>query len=358
MPSPRRIGLLLAGTALLALACKKDEEAPEGPSGPGGPTPLTVSLPPWVIDSLGPMPQPADNPLTVEGVALGRRLFHEAMLSDNGTMSCATCHVQANAFSDPRRFSLGTNGAVGTRNAMAIVGLAWSQNLFWDGRRHTLEEQAHDPVTNPIEMRNTWPVVVQRLQADAAYVDRFEAAFGTRTIDSTLVVKAIAQFERTMVSFGSRFDRYYYGGDATALDAQELAGMALFTGMGNCVACHTFGLMSDDQLRNNGVDNPAVDPGLGGVTGQPQDIGKFKVPTLRNIAVSGPYMHDGRFNTLFDVVTFYGGHVQAGTPNLDHAMTPLVGMGNFTGEQKEQLIAFLNTFTDEAFLTDPAFSAP
>jgi cytochrome c peroxidase len=116
--------------------------------------------------------------------------------------------------------------------------------------------------------------------------------------------------------------------------------------------------MSDDQLRNNGVDNPAVDPGLGEITGSPLDIGKFKVPSLRNIAVSAPYMHDGQFPTLFDVVTFYGGHVEAGTPNLDHAMLPLVGMGNFSEVEKQQLIAFLHTFTDEAFLTDPAFSAP
>lgn len=351
-----RAHLLLAaliGASLLA--CHKDDAAPSAASS-SGPTPLTLSLPQWVLDSLGPMP--GAEHLTVEGVALGRHLFYEKQLSNDGTMSCSSCHVQASNFSDPRRFSVGTDGSVGTRNAMAVCDLGWSHNLFWDGRRHSLEGQAHDPVTNPIEMRNSWPVVVQRLQADQAYVARFQAAYGTSTIDSILVLDAIAQFERTLVSFNSRFDRFYFGGDNTALNATEQAGFALFTGTANCSACHHLGLMTDDQLRNNGVDLVPVDLGQGAVTGVPTDNGKFKVPTLRNITASAPYMHDGRFATLFDVVTFYGGHVSGSTPNLDHAMTPFVGLGNYTEEQKQQLIAFLGTLTDSTFLADPAFAAP
>lgn len=354
MTALRSLAPVLGIAGALLLACRKDVAVEL--SAPA-PTPLRLALPAWVIDSLALPPEPADDPLTVEGVELGRHLFHDPLLSDNGTMSCATCHVQANAFSDPRTFSVGTDGSVGTRNAMALVDLAWSDDLFWDGRRHTLEEQAHDPVTNPSEMRNTWPVVVQRLQEDPAYVDRFEAAFGTRIIDSTLVVKAIAQFERTLVSFGSRFDRYYYGGDTTALNAEERAGMALFTGAADCVVCHPFGLLTDDKLRNIGVDPAGShDPGLGGITGIPADRGKFKVPTLRNIAVSAPYMHDGSLQTLMAVVEFYD-ELLPSTPGLDHDLGPMMQI-DLTPQEKQQLVAFMNTFTDEAFLTDPAFGAP
>ncbi|MCB0791219.1 MAG: cytochrome-c peroxidase [Flavobacteriales bacterium] len=343
-------------STVLFLSCRKD---PAAPVGTVGPTPLMLDLPQWVLDSIGPMPMPVDNPLTVEGVALGRRLFHEKMLSDDGTMSCASCHLQEHGFSDPDAFSTGTDGSVGDRNAMAVINLGWSENLFWDGRRHSLEGQAHDPVTNPIEMRNTWPTVVDRLQNDPLYPDLFQAAFGTSAVDSDLVVMAIAQFERTMVSFDSRFDRFYYGGDSSALDQMELDGMALFER--HCTQCHDLGLFTDDDLRNNGLPFPVTDSGLAAVTGLSTDLYKFKVPTLRNISMTAPYMHDSRFPTLFDVVTFYGGHVDANSPNVD--TTNLTGLlhlpnGNFTWEEKDRLIAFLNTLTDSTFLTDARFTAP
>lgn len=349
---------LLAGAALLIVACRKDPAVP-GDGGGASPTPLRVALPAWVLDSIGPMPVPPDNPLTVEGVALGRKLFYEPKLSDNGTLSCGTCHVQASAFSDPRRASIGTNGAMGTRNAMAIVNLAWSQHFFWDGRRPTLEAQAHDPVTNPIEMRNEWPTVVARLQADPAYPPLFKAAFGTDGIDSTRALKAIAQFERTLVSFGSRFDRFYYGGDTSALTTQEKLGFAEFTGEGFCSRCHTLGLFTDDHLRNNGIDPVPVDSGLGAITQVPADIGRFKVPTLRNIDASTPYMHDGRFESTQDVVQFYDDHIQLATPHVDPFLVVLQHQhGTLDETEQAALIAFLSTLTDNAFLTDPAFGAP
>lgn len=356
--APRTLFLLLPVVIVLTLACRKDPAAEEHDGG-FSPAPFAVSLPQWVIDSIGPMPIPADNPLTVEGIALGRTLFHDRVLSNDGTMSCASCHVQSRAFSDPRRHSVGTNGAEGSRNAMAIVNLAWSEHLFWDGRRPSLEAQAHDPVTNPIEMRNTWPTVVARLQADPGYPALFKAAFGTDLIDSSLTLKAIAQFERTLVSFDSRFDRYYYGGDTNALTAQEKLGFSEFTGEGFCSRCHTIGLFTDDHLRNNGIDHYPIDSGLAVITGQPSDVGKFKVPTLRNIDASTPYMHDGRFDQTVDAIQFYNSHILLSTPNVDPLLIVLQHQhGTIDANEETALMAFLSTLTDSSFLTNPAFGAP
>lgn len=349
--------MFLAVFACCALAACSESTEPDIPASTK-PTPLVVQYPEWVSTYLSAMPVPADNPLTVEGVALGRKLFYETALSDDYTMSCASCHKQENAFSDPRAFSLGTNGAVGTRNAMAIINLAWSSNLFWDGRRSTLEGQAHDPVTNPIEMRNTWPVVVARLQNNAVYPPLFQKAFGTSTVDSVLVVKALAQFERTLVSFASRFDRYYFEGAASALSASERRGLDLFLGKADCNHCHTDVLMSDDALRNNGLDLVFADAGAGAVTGRAADNGKFKVPTLRNIAVTAPYMHDSRFTTLEQVVAHYEHGVQSASPNLDDNMENIKGGIALSAEERQDLLNFLYSLTDSTFLTNPAFARP
>jgi cytochrome c peroxidase len=351
----------LSAVALIVLffSCKKDDPSPTDDGGSGGPTTLFVSLPQWVLDSIGPMPIPPDNPLTVEGVALGRKLFYEEQLSDDGTMSCGTCHKQSSAFSDPRPFSIGTDGSTGTRNAMAIVNLAWDTHFFWDGRRPTLELQAHDPVANPIEMNNTWPVVVDRLQADPQYPSLFNAAFGTTTIDSMLVLKAIAQFERTLVSFNSRFDRYYYGGDSTALNTEEKLGLDIFNSTGFCFKCHIPGLFTDDHIRNNGLLLSSQDSGLAALTGLASDLGKFKVPTLRNIAASTPYMHDSRFDQPLDVVQFYNAHIFMSTPNVDPLLVVLQHNHNTLDvPQQNALAAFMATLTDSTFLTDPAFAEP
>lgn len=295
----------------------------------------------------------------MEGIALGRRLFHDVLLSDDLSQSCASCHKQANGFSDPEQFSTGTNGASGTRNAMAIINLGWDDRFFWDGRRYTLEEQAHDPVTNPIEMRNTWPEVVSRLQAHADYPALFERAFGTPGVDSNKVVMAIAQFERTLISFNSRFDRFQYLGDSTALNEQEYRGLDIFMRDGHCVDCHTEPLLAGHGMRNNGLELAAVDSGLGSVTGNPTDNGKFKVPTLRNIALTAPYMHDGRFATLEGVVNFYAHDVQVDAPNLDGHMDPWrFGLVNLSAQDEADLVAFLHTLSDTDFLTNPSFGPP
>lgn len=345
----------ISGAILFAHACRK-----KGVDNPVyAPTAQTIEVPAYVEKYVGKIQEPADNPTTKEGVLLGRKLFYEVMLSNDNTMSCASCHKQENAFDDPRRFSLGTNGTAGTRNAMAIVNAAWENHLFWDGRRSTLEGQAHDPVTNPIEMANNWPEVVRRLQASSVYPPLFFSAFGSKTIDSTMVVKAIAQFERTLVSFGSRFDKYFYGGDTTVFSQSEKNGLAIFTGKGLCNNCHLMNtLLTDRDLKNNGLDDNPADNGMMNFTGKPTDRGKFKVPTLRNIGVTAPYMHDGRFATLAEVVNFYSSGVKQSSPNLDEHM-PDFGSGlNLTNEEKADLVAFLNTLTDQAFLTDARFSNP
>jgi cytochrome c peroxidase len=349
--------LLIIGLIGVMVACRKDPTEPEVPG--NGPTPASVNVPQWVLDSIGPMMPAPNNPLTVEGIALGRKLFHDPLLSDNYTQSCSSCHAQQHGFSDSLSFSVGTNGATGSRNAMAVINLGWDDHFFWDGRRHSLEEQAHDPVTNPIEMRNTWPVVVQRLQDDPDYVIMFAKAFGATPIDSTQVVKAIAQFERTLVSFNSPFDRFQYLGDSTALNQQEQRGLTVFMRDGHCVDCHSEPLLVDHGLRNNGLDMNPVDSGYGGITGNPNDVGKFKVPTLRNIAHTAPYMHDSRFTTLEQVVNFYAHDVQVNNPHLDPHMDPWrFGLVNLDAQDEADLVAFLRALSDEDFLNNPAFGPP
>jgi len=350
------LGLLVL--AVVWHGCRKDPADPPLVNG-SGPTPYFLQLPWSLADSLPPPLLPSDNPLTVQGVALGRMLFHEKALSDNFTLSCASCHLQEHAFSDPLTFSVGTDGSVGTRNAMAVVNLAWDMHFFWDGRTHTLEEQALFPVIDEVEMRNTWPTVVERLSDHPDYPGLFEKAFGSPGIDSTRVVKAIAQFERTLLSFNSRFDRFYYGGDSLALTEEEQRGFGVFIRDARCADCHKLPLFTDHAIRNNGLDMYPADPGLGAITGQAWDMGSFKVTTLRNIAVTAPYMHDGRFATLEEVVDFYADDVQVAHPHLDNHMFPWVqGLVQLDAQQRTDLVAFMHALTDADFLNDPRFSDP
>ncbi len=350
------IGLMFTTTVISG--CRRDPVWPPDVAS-GAPTPYLLQLPAWVYDSLFPPFLPGNNPMTVEGVALGRLLFHEKALSDDLSMSCASCHLQQHAFSDPLTFSIGTDGSLGTRNAMAIVNLAWDEHFFWDGRSHSLEQQAFLPVTDPAEMRNSWPVVEQRLREHPTYPELFSKAFGSPDIDSLRIVQAIAQFERTLLSFNSRFDQFYYGGDSLAMTEPEQRGMEVFFRSGHCIDCHRPPLFADHGLRNNGLDLVPTDPGLGGITGQAWDVGAFKVPTLRNIAQSAPYMHDGRFNTLEEVVHFYAEDVEVNTPYLDNHMFPWVeGLVNLSLQDREDLVAFMNALTDMPFLLDPEHSDP
>lgn len=371
--------ILLTGLAMLLTVAGCRKETPEDPQvPPPATTPYVLEIPP----NLPPMPVPADNPLTVEGVRLGRYLFYEERLSGNNTMSCASCHAPAFAFTDSgRAVSTGIDGIAGTRSSMALINLGYAQSFFWDGRSPSLEEQVLHPVRDPIEMHESWPNAVSELQADPAYVQLFSDAFGSSTIDSLKAARALAQFLRTMISANSKYDKVKRG--ETTFTPDEAAGFTLFQAEGgapgeqiflpgggfvvgqggaDCFHCHNeaAGLFTDEQFSNNGVQEvPYGDRGRMAVTGDAMDDGKFKVPTLRNIMLTAPYMHDGRFATIEEVIDHYndGGHPG---PTVDAFMKftdPDLTLG-LTPQKKAQLIAFLNTLTDMDFVSDERFSDP
>ena len=335
------------------LACTKDNPDNTGNCNAGRATPVTLERPtrfPAIADF-------SYNPMTVEGIALGKKLFYEKRLSADNTISCGSCHKQQYNFSDGgEQFSKGVGGALGNRNSMALVNMAWNTTFFWDGRHSTLEAQIHDPVVNPIEMMENWPSVVSKLQNSAEYPDLFCQAFGTNTIDSSLVMNAIAQFLRSITSSKSRWDRFIR--QEIQLTESEINGYQIFsTEKGDCFHCHVPDnmLFMDNQFHNNGLDAAFTDLGLGSFTGNANDAGKFKTPTLRNIVFSAPYMHDGRFATLEEVIEHYN---QGGTPSatIDPLMKK-VGVGlNLSASEKQDLLNFIKCLTDSSVLVNPDFS--
>ncbi len=300
-------------------------------------------------------PQPAlplDNPLTEEGVALGSRLFSETRLSINNTQSCRSCHKNESAFTEPQRFSLGAEGQKGSRNAMPLFNLAWRRSFFWDGRSPSLRDQVLRPIEDPIEMHETLAHVVTKL-AISPYPDLFAKAFGTPEINSDRLARALEQFLLTQVSYHSKFDRSLLG--ETTLTLEEKRGFELFQTEydprrgqfgADCFHCHGGPLFQSQSFANNGLDTEAKDIGRMGVTGRAGDRGKFAVPSLRNIALTAPYMHDGRFSTLEEVINHYMTGIQPSTtldPNI--AKHPLGGLALSPADQ-QALIAFLRTLTD------------
>ena len=342
-------GLLLA-TAIFFQACEGNEPPPK----PSGPTPLEIPIP----SNFPGMVIPDDNPTTVEGVKLGRMLFYEPRLSGDNSQSCASCHAQAFSFTDNgKAFSTGIDNVEGTISAMAVVNAGWINALFWDGRAEGLEAQAGMPVENPIEMHETWPNVVAKLGTDQAYRKAFEDAFGTNEITKERATKAIAQFERTMVSGNSNFDKYQRQ-EPNTMGESALRGMQMFfTERGDCFHCHTVDLMTDNDFHNNGLDQVLYDGnmGRGAVTGNPFDHGKFRTPTLRNIALTAPYMHDGRFESLWEVVEHYNSGIRY-TETLDPLLTR--GFLGFSAQEKADMVAFLESLTDSSFISNPDFSSP
>jgi cytochrome c peroxidase len=310
---------------------------------------------------------PLNNPITDAGATLGRVLFYDRRLSTNQTISCASCHQQASAFADPRRLSVGYDGSLGSRNAMGLSNARWYQrkHFFWDERANTLEDQTLMPIQNPVEMGMTLGLLTNRLAAEPFYTNLFTAAFGSPVITTNRIAFALAQFVRSIVSTQSRYDI----GEAvgfTNFTAQENLGRQLFFGQtGNppppCAVCHaTDNFVPTTTLNNNGLEFPYVDLGVGGITGVTAQDGLFKVPSLRNIALTAPYMHDGRFTNLTQVVAFYNSGV-VGNPNLS---PPLLAPGgrplrlNLSAAQQAAIVAFLNTLTDTNLVSDPKLSDP
>lgn len=306
------------------------------------------------------MPIPANNPLTVEGVKLGKKLFFDKILSGDNSIACANCHAPENAFSDPNKFSLGINGSIGNRQSMPIQNLAWGSTFFWDGRVSSLEEQALKPVTNPIEMHETWRNASEEINLDKSYQQAFFKAFGTSRADSTLITRAIAQFMRTLISGNAKFDKWKRG-EAT-LTPEELSGFDIYRDLnrGDCIHCHVENaLFTDNSFQNNGMDLTLTDLGLGGVNGNVFDQGKFKVPSLRNLEFTAPYMHDGRFQTLEEVIDFYSEEVHAESPNISPLMEHKdKGGALLTAQEKSDLKAFLLTLSDPDFIYNPKHQAP
>ncbi|AOW22101.1 cytochrome-c peroxidase [Urechidicola croceus] len=330
---------------------------------PYTPTELPLEIPKLFSDNLIQPVIPFNNPQTVEGVALGRKLFFDPILSANGTQSCASCHSPENSFTDSDRFSEGIDGISGSRNSMPLFNLVWNydEKFNWDGSAFSLENQAFEPVTNPIEMHNTWSSAVSSLQNHSEYPELFEQAFGTSTIDSVLVTKAIAQFERTLISGNSRFDKYLNG--EISLTDSELSGFDIFMDetRGDCFHCHgnvNNPLWTDNVFHNNGLDATFTDLGLGQVTGDPADNGKFKSPSLRNLKFTAPYMHDGRFETLEEVINHYSEGL-VNSPTIDPLMKAINDGGvQLTESDKSDLKAFLLSLSDDEFVNNPNFQAP
>ena len=308
---------------------------------------------------------PADNPITDEGATLGRVLFYDTRLSANKTKSCASCHVQANAFSDPKPFSSGFQGAMTDRRAMPLVNLRYYQRarFFWDERAGNLEEMVLLPIESRIEMGQHLDALVRLLSRDTVYPSLFERAFGTDEITVKRIGRALAQFVRSMVSYQSRYDE----GRALAASPredfenftrQENRGKALF--MRNCASCHM--KQGNEHFfvptpANTGLrgDSPWADGGVGDVTLRVADLGSFKSPSLRNVEVTAPYGHDGRFATLDALIDHYSENAIS-DPNLGYVVP--VGPLKFTASEKAALVAFLKTLTDRKFLNDPKFSNP
>lgn len=352
----------------LCFSCKKDVDET---CGGAQTTPYVFpELPDWKE-----IPQDPGNPVTNEGVYLGRKLFYDPILSKDFTISCSSCHQPEHAFSDPAEFSTGVNGAKGSRNAMALINLAWGKKFFWDARSATLKEQALVPVPHEKEMNLAWDKAEERLNNDEKYKDLFCQTFGTSNISKELVAKALAQFEMTLISYNSPYDRFVKG--ALTPDASFFRGLSIFTTeTGDCFHCHALAAIESfaDPIRvltNNGIDevldvNSFTDLGLGGISGIDADKGKFKIPTLRNLAFTAPYMHDGRFKTLDEVIDSYNlGPKQS--PTVDNIMIVkanyrLENFGhwglNLSEEQKQDLKNFLLSFSDTSFINNPAFQKP
>lgn len=333
------------------------EARPQGklmPIGKPVQIPVPLGLPPLTI--------PADNPPTAETIALGRKLFNERMFSRDGSVSCSSCHDPKTGFSDGRQFSLGYKDQEGGRQSMSLLNAAYHFTQFWDGRALSLEQQAEFPVRDPKEMAHSLIGVERRLAANPEYVRLFAQAWGPGPITYEMVAKSLATFERTLLSGNSAFDRYYYGRDKTALSASAIRGLELFKDFTldgpNCISCHRieekFATFTEVRFHNTGV---SVDPATGElrdlgrfqVTGDKKDQGAFKVLTLRNVALTAPYMHDGSMKTLEEVVDFYFGGGRK-NPYLS-GVVPHAGVPNIPADKRDQaradLVAFMKALTGE-----------
>ncbi|OOV17591.1 cytochrome-c peroxidase [Flavobacterium sp. LM4] len=342
---------VLAAVTIFSFSCNDLDDSYQEPL-------LLVRIP----DNFPQFTDSKTNPLTADGIALGKKLFFDKRLSGNNQISCATCHQQHLAFSDGLALtSQGVSGNTLERNSPALINLAWAENgLFWDGGSNNLESQAFAPLAHEDEMHQNLTELIDELNADANYPGLFNKAFG-KAINQADIAKAIAQFERTLISGNSKYDKYVRGELAGVLDQDELKGLELARQL--CFSCHAGVLMTDNLYHNNGIDIDFTDNtelmmkrGRARITNNSEDLGKFRTPTLRNVEKTGPYMHDGRFITLEAVIEHYSNGV-LDSPTLDPLLKKDKKLGvTLSDTEKKQLIAFLKTLTDYQYLNDKRFS--
>jgi cytochrome c peroxidase len=313
---------------------------------------------------------PLTNPTTDWGATLGRVLFYDQQLSKNNTISCASCHQQSHGFADTSRFSTGFTGGTTHRHSMALANAVYYTNgrFFWDERAATLEEQVLQPIEDPIEMGMTMPEVIERLNRTEYYPILFENAFGSREVSNDKIAKALAQFIRSMVSYDSKYDEGRSTVSERTVDfpnfsQEENAGKSIFMSSNkvNCFGCHNTDVFIGDNARNNGLSERNTDEGTYIYTQNDLDKGKFKTPSLKNVAVRGRFMHDGSMTSLDQVIEHYNSGIRA-NENLDPHLVDIatrtpIKMG-LTTLEKSQLKAFLETLTDYTLLSDEKFSNP
>lgn len=359
--------LLILPLWLTLTSCEKDPPMEDRGRDLGSVTYDPVSFLPDLPQGYPRIVENPDNPMTLAGVDLGHQLFFDPILSADSTMSCASCHLPQKGFTDGLAVSVGIDGIAGTRSAMSVFNAGFvKRGLFWDGRSPTLEIQALEPVENPIEMHETWPNVENKLWRHEQYPELFRKAFGIRyskEITSDMAAKAMAQYMKALVTGGdSKYNRAMRG--ETFFNEAQQNGFDMWFDVSpfypdaECGHCHNGPLLTVDDYFNNGLDSVVTldnfpDRGRGAVTGVYYDNGKFRAPSLINIELTAPYMHDGRFATLEEVIEHYnsGGHY---AENIDANMRRL----DLTEQQKEEILAFMKTFTDTTYLSDPLFQSP
>lgn len=362
---PNKVFVVLAVLVFVGFSGCKPDDTDTGQVVEWDTTPFVLTYPQHIVAPLLPL----DNPLTVAKVELGRMLFHEQKLSGDESMSCATCHLQSAAFTDTAKLSVGIRGLEGHRNAMSVFNMAWNDNgFFWDGRAELLRHQSLLPIQDSLEMDETLAGAAAKLSAEEIYQHAFIRAFGDDEITAERMALAMEQFMLTITSFNSKYDRYLAGMES--LTDSELRGLELFNTEYNeffpefsgadCQHCHGGPNFSNNQYMNNGLDEESemTDIGRMAVTENPSHLGQFKVTSLRNIALTAPYMHDGRFNTLEEVIDHYNEGLHASS-TLDPALAATMSTGlMLTAQDKEDLINFLHTLTDEQLAQETDYSSP
>jgi cytochrome c peroxidase len=369
----KNFGLMGATLLLLtATSCRREED----PSAKNNKTYQPILVDPKDIfpAEFGMPPLPKDNPFTEEGIYLGRMLFYDPILSFDSSISCGSCHQQEFAFAEPRQFSKGIYGLMSHRNAPSLFNMAYSRKFFWDARVNTLRDLIFEPIQAHNEMAMTLPLLNERLKKVERYKDYFNKAFNSEPnlIDMSL---ALEQFLLSIVSNGSRFNKFFPGDNPQVMNQSELRGAFAFNGLvdfdangktkgADCFHCHGGELAQQQNpvmggIANNGLDPVVTDKGFGAITNRDQDFGTFKTPSLLNIALTAPYMHDGRFNTLEEVIEHYSSGIRYENPSIHAQLAAHGGLQmNLSETQKADLVAYLKSMTDLEFIKNPKYSNP